>query len=182
MILRAKHYVLLLALSALGASACSEFGLERFAPPGIVKYEDLAKNQPPSPAIVERVEAVRAASDGGYPRLSDQPQVVPAGAPAEEREAEAVALRDARDALDAALVDDRAIAAGEREQGVVLPGDASAAERSLEEAAAALAEEVARADDAARRERGLPPRAPAEPEGKENPIDEPPGVQTPNNL
>lgn len=158
----AKHYAVLAAIAALTAGGCAELGLERFAPPGIVKYEDLAKNQPPNPAIAERVKAVKAESDHKYPKLSAQPQSPPEALPAAERAAEMVALQDAREALDNAVAVERAASTDERIQGVVIAGDADDAERSLDEAAAALAEAVARADAAARRERNLPPR-PADP-------------------
>ena len=44
----AKSYLLLCA--ALASAGCSG-GLQRFAPPGIIKYEDLEKDQPVSPVI-----------------------------------------------------------------------------------------------------------------------------------
>lgn len=164
MSVHAKHYAAMAALAAL-AGGCADLGLQRFAPPGIIKYEDLAKDQPPNPAIVERVELVKAGSDGRFPNLSEQPQETPTATPPEEREAEMAALRDARDALETAVAAERLASSDERGRGVTLPGDKEAAERSLDEAAAALAEAVARADEAARRERDLPPR-PATPDNQ----------------
>lgn len=155
----AKHYAVLTALAAL-TSGCVDLGLQRFAPPGIIKYENLAKDLPPNPAIVERVETVKAERGTSYPKLSEQPQEPPVAIPVAEREIEAAALRNARDALDTAVAIERVASTDERAKGVIMPGDKAAAERSLDEAAADLAEAVARADEEARRERDLPPRPP----------------------
>jgi hypothetical protein len=138
----AKAYLLVCA--ALASAGCGG-GLQRFAPPGIVKYEDLAKDQPVSPAIAERIDASRAETDGGFPKLSEQPVVVPEGIAKPERAAMENALLAERDALAAAIVADKALAAAEREGGLV-------------EARDALSEAIARDDVAARRERGLPPK------------------------
>lgn len=142
----AKAY--LLACAALATAGCGG-GLQRFAPPGIVKYEDLAKDQPVSPAIAERIDTYRAETDGGFPKLSAQPVVVPEGIAKPERTAMEEALSAERDRLNAAVVADKALAAAEREEGLV-------------EARDALGEALAREDAAARRERGLPPKEDAD--------------------
>jgi hypothetical protein len=140
----AKVYILVIA--AFAAAGCSG-GLKRFAPPGIVKYEELANDAPPNPAIVERIEAQKDQPGGGFPRLAEQPTKLPEGIAKPERDAMIGDLLAERDALNAAMETDRAAAEAERIEG--LEGDRDA-----------LSEAVAKDDAAARRERGLPPRDP----------------------
>jgi hypothetical protein len=140
----AKAYILMIA--ALAASGCSG-GFKRFAPPGIVKYEDLAKGQPASQAITERIEVRKAEPGGGFPKLSEQPTKLPEGIAKPERDAMIKDLLLQRDALNAAMTQDRELANAERLEA--LEGDRDA-----------LSEAVERDDAAARRERGLPPREP----------------------
>lgn len=138
----AKAYlVVILALAATGCSG----GLKRFAPPGIVKYEDLAKDQPPNPVIVERIEAQKAEPGGGFPALSEQPTKLPEGIAKPERDAMVADLLAQRDIVNAAVASDRELAATER---------ADSLETMRDELSGAVAED----DAAARRERGLPPR------------------------
>ncbi len=134
----------LLALAALAATGCSG-GLKRFAPPGIVKYEELAKDQPVNPAIEKRVAERAEEGGGGFPNLSEQPLTTPEGIAKPERAAMEEALLAERDVLDAAVAADRELAAAERDA-------------ALEEARDALSEAVAKEDALARRERGLPLR------------------------
>lgn len=138
----AKAY--LLVILALAATGCSG-GLKRFAPPGIVKYEDLAKDQPPNPVIVERIEAQKAEPGGGFPALSKQPTKLPEGIAKPERDAMVADLLAQRDIVNAAVASDRELAATER---------ADSLETMRDELSGAVAED----DAAARRERGLPPR------------------------
>ena len=139
----AKIYIL--AIAALAAAGCSSGGLKRFAPPGIVKYEELAKDQPVNPVIVQRIEDQKDEPGGGFPNLSVQPTKLPEGIAKPERDAMIVDLLMQRDALNAAMQADRALAGAERLH-------------ALDEERAALSEAVANDDAAARRERGLPPR------------------------
>jgi len=140
--LGAKVYILAIAALATG---CSSGAIKRFAPPGIVKYEDRAKGEPTNPAIVERIEAQKDLPGGGFPKLSEQPTKLPEGIAKPERDAMTADLLEQRDALNAAMTEDRALADAERLH-------------LLEEDRAALSEAVAKDDAAARRERGLPPR------------------------
>lgn len=135
--------VLLLASAALALPGCAG-GLKRFAPPGIVKYEDLAKGQPVNPAIAARIDA-QADEAGGFPNLSEQPNAAPEGIAGPERTAMEEALLAERDALNLAIGNDQALASAERET-------------SLEERRDRLGEEIRKDDAAARRERGLPAR------------------------
>lgn len=140
----AKAYIWVIA--ALAAAGCSG-GLKRFAPPGIVKYEELAEDTPPNPAIVERIEAQKDQPGGGFPRLAEQPTKLPEGIARPERDAMIGELLAKREALDVAIEMDRAAADAERIEGLEADRDA-------------LSEAVAKDDAAARRERGLPPRDP----------------------
>jgi hypothetical protein len=133
-----------LALAALAAAGCSG-GLKRFAPPGIVKYEELAKDQPINPAIAARIEDYQDERAGGFPNLSEQPQKTPEGIAAPERGAMETALIAERDALNDAINADKELAAAERGA-------------SIEAARDALEEALAKDDALARRERGLPLR------------------------
>ena len=134
----------LLAIAALAAAGCSG-GLKRFAPPGIVKYEELAKDQPVNPAIAARIEDYQDERAGGFPNLSEQPQKTPEGIAAPERGAMEAALIAERDALNDAINADKELAAAERDA-------------SIEAARDALEEAIAKDDALARRERGLPLR------------------------
>jgi hypothetical protein len=139
---RAKAY--LLVLGAFALSGCAD-GLKRFAPPGIVKYEELAGEEPMDPAIVERIEASKDREGGGFPRLAEQPTIAPEGIAKPERTVMEAQLVAARDALNTAVTEDRTLAIDERSAPLLESRDA-------------LAEAVAKDDAAARRERGLPPR------------------------
>ncbi len=140
--MRAKASYLLIAL--LAAAGCAN-GLKRIAPPGIVKYEDRAKGQPVNPAIEARIEAFQKESAGGFPILGEQPSIAPEGVAAPERAAMEAALLEARDQLNDAIAHDRTLADAERTE-------------ALEEDRDALGAAVKKDDEAARRERGLPPR------------------------
>ncbi len=138
----AKAYILVIA--ALAAAGCAD-GLKRFAPPGIVKYEELAKDQPPNPTIVERIEAQKDEPSDGFPNLAEQPTELPEGIAKPERDAMLAELLAERDALNAAMETDRTVAETERLEALETERDA-------------LSDALAKDDAAARRERGLPPR------------------------
>lgn len=138
----AKAYIF--AFAVLAATGCSG-GLKRFAPPGIVKYEELEKGQPPNPEIVARIKAHKEETDGGFPNLSEQPTALPEGIAKPERDAMTAALVAERDALNAAVAEDRAIAVSEREEAITDERDT-------------LNDAVQLDDASARRERGLPPK------------------------
>lgn len=96
-------------------SGCADLNLARFAPPGFVKYEDIASKKPPNPAIVERV-AERAETPGEYPVLANTPAAGdrPEKLAAERRDAMAEFLVQRRDDVAAEVAADRAAAADER--------------------------------------------------------------------
>lgn len=141
----AKHYAARCAALGLAALACAPgcSGLKRLAPPGILKYEDLERGQPPNPVIQERIATRRASVDQRFPNLSEQPSKRPEEMTEAERQATSAALAGARDALAEAVAQDRAASDSERSA-------------TLDEAAAALAVEVEREGEAARRERSRP--------------------------
>ncbi|GAB4516373.1 MAG: hypothetical protein Kow00133_00060 [Amphiplicatus sp.] len=158
---------LILGASAAGAFALSGCaGFERLLPPGFVKYEDLAGDEPPDPRIQERIAERRKEEGRAFPDLSQAPQTRPEAAPKAEREALATDLRAARDSLAAAVARDRALAAEERGEPVVLPGGRETSPLPLDEAGRALQDSVAGDEEIARRERGLPPKPPAGEDGQ----------------
>lgn len=141
----AKASVIL--ISALAATGCSG-GLKRFAPPGFVKYEDLAQGKPVAPSIAARIEEAQSGDAGAFPDLSAQPSSTPAGLASPERLALGDELEAAGAALVAAIEHDREIAESERVDSIEAHRDAL--------------DVALKADDAAaRKERGLPPAPPA---------------------
>lgn len=152
----AKRYtVSALAMLALLLPGCA--GLKRFAPPGIVRYENLSGDKPQNPQIRARVDARKAEREAVYPNLSEAPRAAPAAMAPEEQDGLKAALIAARDALAAGMEADRAGAEADRADGVTLPG-ARGSTLPLEAARDALAEKVETDDARARAERGLPPR------------------------
>jgi len=133
---------------AMGASGCA--GIERFAPPGIVKYEDLAKGQPMNEQIKARVAGADAGKSA-FPNLSKTPQAAPETLPADEQTELKAILKEARSTLNNAATADRAaIDEDDGGQGLIAARDALKV--------------LVEADDArARDERGLPRRTPAQP-------------------
>ena len=139
----------LIGAAATAFAGCA--GVERFAPPGIVKYEDLAKDQPMNEQIKARAVEARAEGAATYPNLSKLPQAAPETLSDEEQAALETALKEMRAALgDAVAADGGAAAASEGAQALIGARDALKA--------------LVEADDAkARDERGLPRRQPAQP-------------------
>lgn len=138
----------LIGAIAMGAAGCA--GIERFAPPGIVKYEDLAKGQPMNERIKARVVEANTAEPARYPNLSQAPQAAPETLSAEEQAALEAALKEMRAALGSATAA-VTVSLGE--------GDDAGAE-ALMAVRDALKAKVEADDAAARTERGLPPRRP----------------------
>ncbi|MEZ5895922.1 MAG: hypothetical protein R3C51_05910 [Parvularculaceae bacterium] len=135
---------ILAAVTATGLllGGCSG-GLKQLAPPGILKYEDLAKGEPVDPQIKARIDAQQSDEASGYPVLADQPDFLPEGIAKPERQAMADNLIEQRNALNDAVAEDRIAASAERD------GDLSA-ERS------ALDAKVQTDDAAAKAERKQP--------------------------
>lgn len=145
-------------LFVLGLAGCA--GLERFAPPGIVKYEDLAGDKSQNETIKARVVEVRGARDAEFPNLSNAPQGAPETLSADEQASLETELLAARELLRATVVSDRAGAEADRLATVVLPGVIETPSE-LQAVRDALNAAVANDDAQARSERKLPARKPA---------------------
>ena len=117
-----KQLILALALISL-ASGCSNLDLARFAPPGIVKYEDLAGDQPPNPEIQERISERRSDPEAKFPILSQTPGEAdrPELPPTAERTLDAETLVSQRDALQTSIDGDRAAAEAAQKEAELLP-------------------------------------------------------------
>jgi len=153
----AKPYAIASVILLL-VGGCADLRLGRFAPPGLVKYEDIAGDQPPNPEIVSRIEARKAAGESRTPNLSEQPQKAPAKTPKQVRVELASTLRAERDEVNAEVAADRAAADAEREALIRLSG--SKGGMKLEETAGALSSAIERDEREARKERGLPASKP----------------------
>lgn len=119
----ARAKAVLLALAAFAAAGCAG-AFKRLAPPGIVKYEELAGDQPVNPAIAEAVAEHQAADADGFPNLSEQPTKVPEGIARPERAAMEKALLESRNSLNEAVAEDKAEAAAERAEPLGVADDA----------------------------------------------------------
>ena len=142
------------ALAAL--PGCSNLDLSRFAPPGIVKYEEIAGDKPQNPVVAERIAERRAEHGGGkFPDLSAAPDADdrPAKRRAADMKAEISELAGMRDDLTEAAADDRAAADAE------LAGDLQAEREALKERVDSDNKEAARE----RREKLTPPPEPQSP-------------------
>ena len=159
---RAKRYrVAFLALAALALSACA--GWKRLAPPGIVRYENLAGDQPQNPQIKERVAERKAERTPVFPDLTQTPKGPPEPLGDAEQDALKADILAARDALNENVAADRTAAEEVRATPIALPGENGAL--SLEDARDALAEKLETDEAKARAERGLKPKVkPAPPE------------------
>ena len=72
--LRRLALPLLAGAGVFAVTGCESGDLARFAPPGIVKYEDLAGDQPVNPDVAQRIEERRAEKGAGkFPRLAETP-------------------------------------------------------------------------------------------------------------
>ena len=110
--MRAKEYLLIFCL--LTAISCTN--AKRFLPPGFVKYEDLAKDQPVSEELREDIEAQETRKGRKFPRLSAQPDAAPSDVPdAVVRAGRSAELEMERTAILEAIEEDRARALAERE-------------------------------------------------------------------
>ena len=125
-----------LALSLPGFAAlqgCADTQLMRFAPPGIIKYEEIAGDQPVNPQVAERIAERRAETGGAkFPNLAQAPDEGdrPAMRPTAELQAEKDALAGARDDLADDIAGDRTVA--EEELADDLAGARDALESDIE--------------------------------------------------
>lgn len=139
---RVKQPILAVAF-ILAAAGCTQLELARFAPPGIIKYEDLAGDQPQNPAIQERIAERKTEADARYPILSETPGESdrPELPPEAERNAQLEALSAQRDALEIAVNADRAAADAEKSEAALLPVQRDALKEQTDRDAAAVERE-----------------------------------------
>ena len=138
-------------ISGIAVSGCSKAQLVRFAPPGIIKYEDLAGDQPQNSEIKQRIADRAQSGDQRFPVLSQTPSVKPNKASSAERERLIGDLEGARDDLDTAIEAEWRSAEAERASAGVLPDERDDLLKRIERDSAAAARErrddIERGDD-----------------------------------
>lgn len=150
-VLRLGKYALFAAIGIAALQGCADSQLARFAPPGIVKYEDIASKKPQSPEIVARIEERRSQPDTGkFPVFSETPgkEQRPAKRDPATVATQIEELNQKAEAIKAEVEQERAIAAEETASN--LSGEADS-----------LRERVERDNKAAARERREQLKAPA---------------------
>lgn len=95
--------------------SCSKASLLRLAPPGILKYEEIASKKPPNPAIVEELAQRKENQAAVFPKLSTMPGANdrPNRRATSAIETEIAELANARDSVLAAVAEDQAAVAEE---------------------------------------------------------------------
>ncbi len=131
------------AVIIIATAGCTELELARFAPPGIIKYEDLAGDQPMNPAIEERIETRKVDVDADYPVLARTPgeDDRPALRPASEREEQMEELVAMRDQLQSAADSDRQAAEADQPETALLPEQRDALKEKADRDAEAVKRE-----------------------------------------
>ncbi len=96
--------------AALLVVGCSGVQWRRLAPPGILKYEELASKKPPNPVIEEQIAQRKDGEKTHFPNLSQAPSQsdLPAERSQGEITADIDALAAAREVLAVEVADDRA--------------------------------------------------------------------------
>ena len=137
-----------LAGSALLFAGCSNVNWARLAPPGIIKYEEIAAEKPPNPAIAAELDRRANNADAEFPILSQ----TPAAGRAPRRDLtraeigeETRDLEETRDRIEAELTAERIAAKADRQ-----------AAEALEAERLRLEDQVSRDAAVARRERATP--------------------------
>lgn len=122
---------------------CSNSFLARFAPPGVVKYEDIAGDKPPNPAIEQTVQEYREDTKARFPVLSRTPtsKPLPEKPDSAVRDATMNELIESREKLAQELQNDQAAIDADRTEVDALPGKGEdLAEKLDEDTSAAQAE------------------------------------------
>lgn len=104
----------LILIFAISLAGCSVGGLKRLAPPGILKYQDLAKDQPIDPAIAARIEEISKRDGNGFPVLAEKSFKTPEGLTAKERRDFETDLLITRETAASAIETERTLAGDER--------------------------------------------------------------------
>jgi hypothetical protein len=114
---------------------CSDLQLARFAPPGIVKYEDIASEKPPNPAIQQMIEERREDREKEFPILAETPSKKdrPQKRSAAENDAVIASLEEARNTLNESIEASRARAKTELAESVPLPERRDALTNQIEQ-------------------------------------------------
>ena len=121
-------------------SGCANSELARFAPPGIIKYEDLAGDKPMNPTVAARIEERKAEPDtGNFPILSETPgaEQRPVKRTQAEIEGEKAGLTTARDELSDEISEDRSQASADKADDLALERDTLKERVDADNAAAA---------------------------------------------
>lgn len=125
-----------IAAIILAAAGCTKLDLLRFAPPGVIKYEDLAGDQPVNPAIEARIENRKtdADADTKFPVIAHTPgeDDRPTVRPAAERTAQMEELVSMREQLQDAADRDRAAAEADKPKVELLPEQRDALKEQTE--------------------------------------------------
>lgn len=110
------------ALLFLTPACSSNSVLARFAPPGVVKYEDIAGDKPPNPAIEETVREYRADTRSRFPVLSQTPTAGPAPQipESELRDAQKAELIEGREKLAEEIAGDEAAVEAEEARAAAI--------------------------------------------------------------
>ncbi len=133
----------LTAAGAIAVTGCSSLDLARFAPPGVVKYEDIASEKPPNPTIQAAVDERKATPDKEFPKLAETPSEKdrPQKRRLSEVNEEIGELAGARDNLNAEVAASREQAEAEMAEIMPLPDQRDALDELLQrDEASALAE------------------------------------------
>ena len=128
--------LMILSCLALTMSACTKAQLVRFAPPGILKYEELAGDVPINPEIQTRIDERDDGKEKPFPLISNTPAAVDGTKNADQQQIMSEDLEDAKVALDQALEEDRTAALNERSNSSALTMRREDLEKSLEREAA----------------------------------------------
>lgn len=116
-------FIAVFAVSTL-AGGCANSDLARFAPPGLIKYEEIAGDQPVNPEVAARVAERRSEPDTGkFPKLSETPGAAerPKKKPPAQVDADMAELSDARDRVEDQIAEDWAAAEADMEEATGLP-------------------------------------------------------------
>lgn len=127
----------------MAVTGCSSLDLARFAPPGVVKYEDIANEKPPNPTIQAAVDERKATPDKEFPKLAETPSEEdrPQKRHVSEVNEEIGELAGARDNLNAEVAASREQAEAEMAEIMPLPDQRDALDELLQrDEASALAE------------------------------------------
>ena len=143
----AARTLCLLASLSLLAGGCTT--MRRLAPPGFVKYEDLAKGRPPNPDMVDRIKESQSKSATRFPSLSEQPATQPVPPSAADQAVLLASLKEAGGLLNDEIAADRAAAAAEKALGFAVGPDGAALDAAAVAAALATQIEADRAAAAA---------------------------------